>query len=69
MLNEIIKNWFGEYSLFGNYIALAAILVLAILVYLITKKISIKIAAKIILKSKANWDDYLLTKIYLITTK
>ncbi len=60
MINNTIKEWLGEFSVFGNYLMLVGILAIAAIAYLIAKKILIKIAKKISLKSKTKFDNHLL---------
>jgi miniconductance mechanosensitive channel len=60
MLDKLFKNWFGEYAIFGDYFVLALTFLLAGVVYIIAKKIVIKVATKLIYKTKIKFDDYIL---------
>jgi miniconductance mechanosensitive channel len=60
MLAEQIREWLGEYAAFGNLFILMLTVVFAGVVYIIAKKIILKIATKQISKTKVQFDDYIL---------
>lgn len=60
MLADQIKEWLGEYAAFGNLFLFIFTLAVAGLVYIIVKKIVLKIASKLIHKTKVKFDDYIL---------
>ncbi len=60
MLADQIREWLGEYAAFGNLFFLILTIIIAGLVYLIVKKIVLKIATKLIYKTKVKFDDYIL---------
>ncbi|KAA3610500.1 MAG: mechanosensitive ion channel family protein [Calditrichaeota bacterium] len=55
-----MKEWLGEYAAFGNLFLFIFTLAVAGLVYIIVKKIVLKIASKLIHKTKVKFDDYIL---------
>jgi len=60
MLAEQIRNWLGEYAAFGNLFIFIFTVIFAGLVYIIFKKIILKVATKLIHKTKVKFDDYIL---------
>lgn len=58
-----IKIWLNEYPFLGQILSIVGVLLLAIVVYLITKKIIFHGFTKIVSKSKTKWDDLIFDKI------
>ncbi len=62
ILSSDIQNWFKQYPLFYENLKFAGVLLLAIVVYLGTKKIVIRALASIIHRSKSEIDDLILNQ-------
>lgn len=60
MIAEQIKQWLGEYAAFGNLFVFLFMAVFAAIIYIIVKRIVIKVASKLIIRTKVKFDDYIL---------
>lgn len=60
MLIESLKNWLENYTEFSAVILLAALIVFSIVAYLVVKHFVLKLAAKVIRKTKIKFDDHIL---------
>ena len=56
---NIIKEWFADYPLLGDFVLFAAIILLSFIAYLIINRVFIKIVHKFAAKSKTELDDYI----------
>lgn len=55
-----INNWMGDLAIFGNFTAFLLIILFAYVVYVVTKKITLKVATKLIRRTKSKIDDHIL---------
>lgn len=60
MLADQIRHWLGEYAVLGNLSIFILTLLFAGLVYIVVKKIVLKIVTKLIRNTKVKFDDYIL---------
>lgn len=60
MLADLIRQWLGEYAVLGNLSIFILTLLFAGLVYIVVKKIVLKIVTKLIRNTKVKFDDYIL---------
>lgn len=59
-ITDKIHAWMGDYAIFGNFTIFLIVLLIAYIFYVITKKITLKVAGKLIRKTKSQIDDHLL---------
>ncbi|MDZ7764888.1 MAG: mechanosensitive ion channel [Melioribacteraceae bacterium] len=59
---EDIKNWLEQYPFLQENIFLLGVFVLAFIVYLITKKIVLRIIREFVTRTKTDWDNILLSE-------
>ncbi|MCB0282781.1 MAG: mechanosensitive ion channel family protein [Calditrichae bacterium] len=59
-MTENLKKWISEFTPFGDFVLFLLLFALAIIVFLVLKKIILKIAEKFIRRTKIKFDDYIL---------